>query len=104
MTPETPIARRNVEVLNALGVHFRPANKFVSVAMKFQSEIRVSHNGQEVNGKSMLELPLLAAEKGARLDIEARGDDAEAAVTALAELVTKRFFENDQGDSVEESL
>jgi phosphocarrier protein HPr len=105
MSKDDPrLARCRVEILNALGVHLRPAEKFVSLAYKFQSEIRVFRNGQEVNGKSILDLATLAAEQGTVLDLEARGPDAASAVAALADLVANRFYEDDDGQSVERSI
>jgi phosphocarrier protein HPr len=96
--PDRETARRQVEITNALGLHFRPAQKFVKLASEFQSEIRVHHNGKESNGKSFLDLTLLAAESGTRLDLEACGPDAEAAVAALALLVQSKFGEGDEGE------
>jgi phosphocarrier protein HPr len=95
--PEPPVARRQVQILNAYGLHLRPADKFVRLAYQFQAEIRVSYKGHEYNGKSILDLTSLAAECGTRLDLEARGPDAEAAVAALAELVSARFHETSEG-------
>jgi phosphocarrier protein HPr len=91
------VARRQVEISNALGLHLRPADKFVRLAQKYQSEIRVRHEGKESNGKSILDLTTLAAECGTMLDLEARGPDAEAAVDALAELILARFYETEEG-------
>ena len=91
MSHETTVARRQVEVTNSLGLHMRPANKFVELALQFQAEIRVHYNGNEFNGKSILDLTSLAAECGTRLDLEARGPDAAAAVESLADLVSARF-------------
>ena len=79
----TTVARRQVEITNPLGLHMRPANKFVELALKYQSEIRVHYNGNEYNGKSILELISLAADCGSRLELEARGPDAAAAVECL---------------------
>ena len=93
----TQVARRQVEIVNALGLHLRPADKFVRLAHQFQAEVRVIHEGQEFNGKSILDLTSLAAERGTRLDLEAHGPDADAAVAALAELVAARFHETDDG-------
>jgi phosphotransferase system HPr (HPr) family protein len=101
MSPETPVARRQVEVLNSSGLHLRPAYKFVELALHFQCEIRVHHNGNAINGKSILDLATLAAECGTRLDLEARGPDAVAALDALADLISARFHENENGDSTE---
>lgn len=101
MSQDPPVARRQVEILNALGLHLRPAAKFIDVAKHYKSEVVVSFAGREVNGKSILDLSTLAAECGTRLDLEARGPDAEATVIALAALVAARFYEDDEGQSVE---
>jgi phosphocarrier protein len=98
MSHDPPVARRKVEILNSLGLHMRPADKFVKLALQFQAEVRIHHNGNEYNGKSILDLTSLAAERGTWLEVEARGADAEAAVEALAELVLERFHETDEGD------
>jgi phosphocarrier protein HPr len=98
MSHDTTVARREVEITNTLGLHMRPANKFVELALKYQSEIRVHYNGNEYNGKSILELTSLAAECGSRLDLEGRGSDAEAAIDALADLVKAQFHEEEEGE------
>ena len=99
MSLDPPVARRQVEVLNALGFHLRPAERFVGLAHRFASDIKVTVQGKVSNGKSILDLMTLAAEQGARLDLEARGPDAEAAVAALAGLVAARFHEDDDGNT-----
>lgn len=101
MSPDTTNARRRVEITNRLGLHLRAADQFVRLARQFQSEIRVSFQGNECNGKSILDLTVLAAENGSRLDLEASGADAVAAIEALAGLVSARFYENQEGDSTE---
>jgi phosphocarrier protein HPr len=101
MSHETTVARRQVEVTNSLGLHMRPANKFVELALQFQAEIRVHYNGSEFNGKSILDLTSLAAECGTLLDLEARGPDAAAAVGSLADLVSARFYEDENGEPIE---
>jgi phosphotransferase system HPr (HPr) family protein len=98
MSPDTPVARRQVEVLNGSGLHLRPAQKFVELALHYQAEIRVHYNGNEINGKSILDLATLAAECGTRLDLEARGPDAVEALDALADLFSARFHEDEDGD------
>jgi phosphocarrier protein len=95
MSHDTTVARRQVEILNSLGLHLRPADKFVKLASRFQSEVRIHFNGGEFNGKSILDLTTLAAECGTRLEVEARGPDAVEAVEALAELVSAQFYENE---------
>lgn len=95
MSGQTTVERRQVEITNALGLHLRPADKFVKLATRFQSEIRVHYNGSVFNGKSILDLTTLAAERGTRLDLEARGPDAAAAIEALAGLVMAQFYEDE---------
>jgi phosphocarrier protein len=70
----------------------------VKLALQFEAEVRVIHNGNEFNGKSILDLTSLAAECGTRLELLARGQDAEQALEALAELISAQFYENDEGE------
>ena len=100
MSHDTTVARRQVEITNTLGLHLRPAEKFVKLALRYQADVRVHHNGNQFNGKSILDLTTLAAECGTRLELEARGPDAEAAVEALADLVSAQFYENENGDAI----
>jgi phosphocarrier protein HPr len=88
-----PTVRRPVVILNPLGLHLRPAGRFVGLARRFSAEIRVHRDGLCVDGKSILDLAMLAAGCGTQLELEARGPDAKAAVTALAELVSAGFHE-----------
>ncbi len=98
MTQDPLVARRKVEITNALGLHLRPADKFVKLANSFEgTEIRVHYKGNAFNGKSILELAMLAAECGTQLELEARGPDAQAAVEALADLVLAQFHEGPDG-------
>jgi phosphocarrier protein HPr len=102
-----PTVCRPVVVLNALGLHLRPAGQFVGLARRFAAEIRVHRDGLCVDGKSLLDLAMLAAGCGTRLELEARGPDAEAAVAALADLVAARFHEvseAERGDLAAEGL
>ena len=73
MSHETAIARRQVEITNRLGLRLRAAGQFVGIARRFQCEIRVHYQGNQCNGKSILDLATLAAECGTRLDLEACG-------------------------------
>ncbi|CAN5905362.1 hypothetical protein BH23PLA1_BH23PLA1_44080 [soil metagenome] len=95
MSQDVSVVRRTVQILNSYGLHLRPAEKFVGLAHRYQAEVRVLHQGNEFNGKSILDLMTLAAECGTWLEIEARGPDAEATLLALAELVAARFHEPD---------
>ena len=82
-----------VELVNEQGMHTRPAKLFVETAVKFASEIEVSYDGLSANGKSIMGLLGLLAYRGCRLAITATGDDAKAAVDALAGLVRSGFNE-----------
>jgi phosphocarrier protein len=86
-------ASREMVVINKLGIHARPAAMFVKVASKFESDITVEKDGEQVNGKSIMGLMMLAAGHGARLTISAHGRDAEAAVNELEQLFLKKFGE-----------
>lgn len=85
--------RRTVEIQNAEGFHARPCHAFVSKALEFKSELRVSLSGDEVNGKSIMELMTLRAASGSRLELTARGEDAQALIDALVALVGRGFGE-----------
>src|SRR6478752_5826646 len=102
MSHDTTVARRQVEITNSLGLHLRPADKFVKLALRYQSEIRVHYNGNVFNGKSILDLTTLAAECGTRLELEARGPDAGDAIHALAELVVAQFYEDESENGTDE--
>jgi phosphocarrier protein len=91
------VARRRVEIVNTYGLHMRPSTKFVKLASTFQSEVSVEFQGTKANGKSILEMTSLAAERGTHLDLEARGPDAEEAIAALADLVAAGFHMDEEG-------
>ena len=80
-------------ISNKLGLHARAASHFVQVASKFESEIFVSKSDQEVNGKSIMGILILAAPKGAEISVKAVGPDASEAIAALGELIDNRFGE-----------
>ncbi|MBC7771218.1 MAG: HPr family phosphocarrier protein [Pyrinomonadaceae bacterium] len=85
--------RVNVTIVNKLGLHARPAMCFVDVANQFASEISVKRGDQAVDGKSIMQMMLLAATKGTELMVEATGADAEQACAALKKLVAAGFDE-----------
>ncbi len=85
--------RQCVTLNNAQGLHLRPADCFVRLACQFSSEIRVSKDGQTVDGKSIIGIVTLAAEHGTQLEIEALGPDARPALAALVSLVEQGFHE-----------
>lgn len=83
----------DVTIRNKLGLHARPAMAFVDVASKFTAEITVRKTKEKVDGKSIMQMLLLAATQGTRLTIEADGPDASEACKALESLVKDRFDE-----------
>lgn len=85
---------REVKIENQYGLHARPATKFVELANKFQSDILVTKDEQEVNGKSIMGMLMLGAEGGTTLLIKALGDDAAEAIEKLVELVKNKFDED----------
>ena len=82
-----------VMIVNVYGLHARPAAEFVKLANRFRSEILVKKGDLEVNGKSIMGVMMLAAEKGSQIAIRASGEDAEEAVRALVKLVADGFGE-----------
>jgi phosphocarrier protein HPr len=90
---ETRTVSKAVTVINKLGVHARPAALFVKTANRFESDITVERDGEQVNGKSIMGLMMLAAGQGAKLIITADGPDAEAAVRELESLFHRKFDE-----------
>lgn len=84
---------RATVVPNALGLHARAAAKFVHVATKFESRIRVRRDGRTVDGKSIMGVLLLAAGRGVSIEISAEGPDEVEAVEALTALVLSGFGE-----------
>ena len=87
------MAERTVRVVNKNGVHARPAAEIVKCSARFRSEITLSRDDLEVNGKSIMGVMMLAAEQGTALTLRARGPDADAAVDALAQLIDGGFGE-----------
>jgi len=91
--PEESLTR-TIELVNRHGLHLRPASKFVAEANQYRCEVFVSlDGGDEGNGKSILDLTARAATKGAMMRIRTVGEDAEAALEALGDLVRSGFGE-----------
>jgi phosphocarrier protein HPr len=88
------VTAKNVTVVNQLGMHARAAAKFVHLAAKYQSHIRVARDAREMDGKSIMGLLLLAAARGTTIRISAEGGDEAEAVSALAALVQAGFGED----------
>lgn len=95
------IERREVTIINKLGLHARAAAKFVSCAAAYSARIRAGRadaaagGGDLVDGKSIMAVMMLAAGKGTALVLEAEGEDAEAALAALCDLIDNRFEEDE---------
>ncbi len=86
-------ATTQVTIINKLGLHARPAMSFVDMSNSFTSDIKVTKDGQTADGKSIMQLMMLAAPKGTELQIDAQGPDAQEAVDALVKLVKSKFDE-----------
>jgi phosphocarrier protein len=84
---------KSVEVTNALGLHARAAARFVHLATRFNSQIRVSRDSKVMDGKSIMGILLLAAARGTKLTITAEGPDETTAVDSLVQLVESGFGE-----------
>ena len=88
-------ASAKVVVLNRLGMHARPAMTFVDLAGTFQSNIRVQKGEKIVDGKSIMQMMVLAATQDTELEIHAEGSDAILAIKQLEALVNRHFDESD---------
>ena len=91
--PSSEKVQKEITILNKLGLHARPAAMFVRAANKHRAEIWVEKDGEQVNGKSIMGLMMLAAGQGTKLILSAEGVDAEKAIQELELLVEKRFDE-----------
>ena len=87
------VSEADVEIKNAQGLHMRPAMQFVDIANRFKSSITVSNGETKVDGKSIMEISMLAATCGSRLKIKIEGPDAAEAMHALRDLVEERHFD-----------
>jgi phosphocarrier protein HPr len=90
---EKVVCELQVEIKNADGLHMRPAMQFVDVANRFECDISVSNGENTVDGKSIMQMSMLAATCGTKLRIRAEGGDAEEAVDALRALVEEKMFD-----------
>jgi phosphocarrier protein len=93
---DMPTASRDIVISNKLGLHARPAMQFVDLANQFKSDVKVQSFGEEpgeADGKSVMQMIILAAVEGTPLKITADGEDAQCAVDELAKLVEEKFGE-----------
>src|SRR3954464_5128195 len=84
---------KEIAIVNRLGLHARPAAMFVRIASRHRCEVWVAKEGEEVNGKSIMGLMMLAAGQGSKLRIRAEGPDAAQAIQEIEELIQSRFNE-----------
>ena len=85
--------QQTTTIVNKLGLHARAAAKFVTQASQFDSEINVKRNNQDVNGKSIMGIMMLAAAKGSQIELIIDGTDEKQAMLSLLELIANRFGE-----------
>ena len=83
-------------ILNASGLHARPAATLVRQAAQFQSTITLIKDGFRVNGKSIMGVMMLAAEQGSVIRVEVSGDDEDDALAGIGELITQQFGESEE--------
>lgn len=87
--------RKEIEIINKLGLHARAAAKLVTCASTFASHVQVEKDGQRVNGKSIMGIMMLAASQGTWVTLHVDGEDEESACTALERLIANRFGEGE---------
>ena len=92
-TLEKLVSKTTVQIKNTDGLHMRPAMQFVDVASRFDCDINVKNDQASVDGKSIMQMSMLAATYGTKLYIEAKGKDAQQAIDALIELVEEKKFD-----------
>jgi phosphocarrier protein HPr len=87
------VIERSVEIKNKLGLHARAAAKLVHTAARFKADIKIRKGDEEVDGKSILGILLLAAGRGSSILLKAEGEDERAALDAVEKLIDARFDE-----------
>jgi len=95
MTEGTDRIEREFAIVNRLGLHARAAAKLVKLANRFASEIRITKNGVEVNGKSIMGVLMLAAHRDTSVVVRAEGPDAAEAIREIGGLITRKFDEEE---------
>lgn len=86
--------RLSITIHNKAGLHARPASMFVQTANKFASDLQVEYGTKDANAKSILQVLSLGVEQNVEITITAEGDDDQAALLALEELIQNNFYEN----------
>ena len=88
-----PAVESEYEIVNQLGLHARAAAQLVKVANRFKCEVNVACEGQQVNGKSIMGVLMLAAAQGMRVQVRCEGEGAEACLAEIAALIANKFGE-----------
>lgn len=86
---------QQIEIINKLGLHARAAAKLVNTAASFASQVTLNFGNQQADAKSIMSVMMLAAEKGSIINIQCEGNDEQAALSALAELINDYFGEEE---------
>jgi phosphocarrier protein HPr len=87
--------RREIEIVNRLGLHARASAKLTQLAGSYRSEVWMARNGRRVNAKSIMGVMMLAAAKGTSIEVEIDGPDEQAAMEAIVELINDKFGEGE---------
>ena len=93
-TSRFSMAKKEFTIINKLGIHARPAAQFVKLANRFEADVFVEKDGEEVDGKSIMGLMMLAAGHGSIILVSADGPDADAALDAIEDLIARKFEED----------
>lgn len=88
------MVKKEFTILNKLGIHARPAAQFVKLANRFQADVFVEKDGEEVDGKSIMGLMMLAAGHGSTILVTADGTDENDAIAAVEDLINRKFEED----------
>ena len=87
--------RKELTIINKLGLHARAAAKLVQTSAGFASDIYITHNGKRVSGKSIMGIMMLAASKGTVIEVTTSGPDEKEAMAAVESLIADRFGEGE---------
>ena len=87
--------KRDIEIVNKLGLHARASAKLTQLATSFKCEVNLERNGRRVNAKSIMGVMMLAAGKGVTIQIETEGEDEAAAMDGLVALINDKFGEGE---------
>ena len=87
--------RKKIEIRNRLGLHARAAALLVQTVSRFAADVKISKDGQIVDGRSIVGVLTLGAAKGSKIRVEAKGEDAEEAACAIENLVEQKFHESE---------